>query len=83
MEPRRGVIAPELERRIGQETWVLAVELPQTLRSLPTRLKGEAMEPRRDTVLDARLRGTAAFDRSSAPAAESIGVRTLDVTGRQ
>lgn len=40
------------------------------------------MEPRRDTVLDARLRGAAAFDESSAPAAASIGARTLDVTGR-
>lgn len=35
------------------------------------------MEPRRDTVLDARLRGAAAFAESDLPVDESIGARTL------
>ncbi|MFI9811659.1 S8 family serine peptidase [Saccharothrix variisporea] len=35
------------------------------------------MEPRRDTVLDARLRGAAAFAESDLPVEESIGARTL------
>jgi hypothetical protein len=29
-----GGVSPEVVRRIGQETWVLAVEEPRTLRSL-------------------------------------------------
>lgn len=40
------------------------------------------MEPRRDTVLDARLRGAAAFERSGRSPEESLGARALDVTGR-
>lgn len=35
------------------------------------------MEPRRDTVLDARLRGAAAFAASDLPVEESLGARTL------
>ncbi|CAL9442762.1 hypothetical protein SUDANB95_02267 [Actinosynnema sp. ALI-1.44] len=35
------------------------------------------MEPRRDTVLDARLRGAAAFADLQPPVEESIGARTL------
>jgi hypothetical protein len=30
-----GRVSPPVLRRIGQETWVLAVEVPQTLRSFP------------------------------------------------
>lgn len=40
------------------------------------------MEPRRDTVLDARLRGAAAFARAERPAAGSLAARALDVAGR-
>ncbi|MET9230117.1 S8 family serine peptidase [Lentzea sp. NPDC003310] len=40
------------------------------------------MEPRRDTVLDARLRGAATFAGGRRPAPGSLAARALDVVGR-